>query len=111
MADSRSMLLVVFAFPTWAPFSDSSLEPSASLEFKVVPSSTERVKQFAAVVIIPELIIRQSKQPVRRCSPIGEARKAPCVDCKLRKEVRLVNRPPMQLITRDVREFCRKAIK
>jgi hypothetical protein len=69
------------------------------------------VKEFATVAIIPELVIRHSQQPTSCRLPIGDICKAPRVNCKLRKEVRFIDRPPMQLVARDVRKFGRQTIE
>src|SRR2546427_5184114 len=97
--------------PPGRSLDDSTLESSASVRLELVPAGPERVKQFAAMAVIPELVIRQAKQPVCCCSLICQPRQAPCVDCKFRKEVRLIDWPPIQLITSHVGEFSGKTIE
>jgi hypothetical protein len=55
------MLLLILALPRGLPADDSTLESAASVKFEVVPARAEGVKQLAAVPVIPELVIRQSK--------------------------------------------------
>src|SRR4029453_9375500 len=105
------MLLFILALPLGRPINDSTFESSASFTLELVPTSPEGVKQFPAMAVVPELVIRQAEQPLCCSSFFCQPSKAPCVDCKFRKEVRLIDRPPIQLVTSYVSEFGGKAIE